>query len=107
MFVFKGISSEEMEVMAEEEQLFLAKASGMNGAIFNLNGYAVIERPIKLQILNKNKLDKIFEWLNGVGEFEYQSRITNAQFLQTIAGHQDTPIIFHHTFSIAILVVQG
>ena len=89
MFVFNNISSEDMEVIVEEEENFLAKASqryeqieieGKNGAEFDELGYSVIERPIKLQILNIKKLDNIFKWLNGVGILEYKGRITKARF---------------------------
>lgn len=93
MFVFKGVSSEDMNVIIEEEQHFLAKASqryetieieGRDGALFDVLGYTVIERPIKVQILDNNKLDLILAWLNGVGEFEYKGRITTARFYSEV-----------------------
>lgn len=93
MFVFKGISSTDMEVIVEEEEQFLGKASqrysqneieGRNGASFEEQGYTVIERPIKLQILNIDKLDSIMSWLDGVGTFEYKNRITTARFYNEI-----------------------
>lgn len=89
MFVFNNISSDDMEVIIEEEEHFLGKASqryvkteieGKNGALFEEQGYTVIERPMKVQILNINKLDKILTWLNGVGILEYKGRITKARF---------------------------
>ena len=89
MFVFKGISSIDMDVIIEEEEQFLGKASqryvqtdieGYDGAYFEEQGYSTIERPIKIQILNDEKLDKIFKWLDGVGELEYKGRITKARF---------------------------
>lgn len=91
MFKFKGISSDDMEVVIEEEQHFLARASqkteiisidGKDGDVINLLGYSSIERPIKVQILNSSKLDDILAWLNGVGTFEYKDRITTAYFYQ-------------------------
>lgn len=93
MFVFNNISSEDMEVIIEEEEHFLAKASqryvrteieGKNGALFEEQGYTVVERPMKVQILNINKLDKILAWLNGVGILEYKGRITKARFYNEI-----------------------
>lgn len=94
MFVFNNISSEDMEVIIEEEEHFLAKASqryvrteieGKNGALFEEQGYTVVERPMKVQILNINKLDKILAWLNGVGILEYKGRITKARFYNEIS----------------------
>lgn len=93
MFVFNNISSKDMEVIIEEEEHFLAKASqryvrteieGKNGALFEEQGYTVVERPMKVQILNINKLDKILAWLNGVGILEYKGRITKARFYNEI-----------------------
>lgn len=94
MFKFKGKSSKEMGVVIEEEQLFLAKAgqkyeeidiNGRNGSIFNELGYSNVEIPMNIQILNSAKLDDIFEWLNGPGEFEYNGRITTAYFYNEIS----------------------
>lgn len=93
MFKFKGKSSKEMGVIIEEEQLFLAKAAqkyeeidinGRNGSIFNELGYSNVEIPMNVQILNSAKLDDIFEWLNGPGEFEYNGRVTTAYFYNEI-----------------------
>lgn len=93
MFIFNNISSTDMEVIIEEEEHFLGKASqryvrseieGRNGALFEEQGYTVIERPMKIQILNLDKLDKILGWLNGVGILEYKGRITKARFYNEI-----------------------
>lgn len=93
MFIFNNISSTDMEVIIEEEEHFLGKASqryvrseieGRNGALFEEQGYTVIERPMKVQILNLDKLDKILGWLNGVGILEYKGRITKARFYNEI-----------------------
>ncbi|MCI8618128.1 MAG: hypothetical protein HFJ60_07880 [Clostridia bacterium] len=93
MFIFNNISSTDMEVIIEEEEHFLGKASqryvrteieGKNGALFEEQGYTVIERPMKVQILNLDKLDKILGWLNGVGILEYKGRITKARFYNEI-----------------------
>lgn len=89
MFIFKGISSTDMQVVIEEEEHFLARAAqryeiteieGRDGAIFDELGYSYIERPIYVQCLNINKMDDILAWLNGVGELEYKGRITTARF---------------------------
>lgn len=93
MFVFNGISSEDMEVIVEEEEHFLGKSSqrynkidieGKNGAFFEEQGYTTIERQMKLQILNTNKLDMILSWLDGVGILEYKGRITKARFYNEV-----------------------
>lgn len=89
MFKFKGISSNDMKVVIEEEEHFLAKAAqryevtdieGKDGAIYDELGYSDINRPIKVQILDVSKLDDILVWLNGEGEFEYKDRKTTARF---------------------------
>lgn len=93
MFVFKGISSKDMEVIVEEEKHFIAKASqrynqidieGRNGAEFEELGYSTINRPIKVQILNSEKIDKILVWLDGVGDFIYNNRKTMARFYNEV-----------------------
>ena len=89
MFKFKGISSEEMQVVIEEEEHFIARAAqryemteieGRDGAEFDTLGYSVVERPIYVQCLNIDKIDDILAWLDGEGEFEYKGRKTIARF---------------------------
>lgn len=89
MFKFKGISSVDMQVIIEEEEHFLAKASqryeateieGRDGALFDELGYSCVERPIYVQCLNIDKIDDILSWLNGVGKLEYRGRSTIARF---------------------------
>lgn len=93
MFKFKGISSDDMNVVIEEEEHFLARAAhkydttsieGRDGDIIETMGYSNVERPIKVQILNKDRLDDIFSWLNGTGEFQYKNRVTETHFLQMV-----------------------
>lgn len=93
MFKFKGISNVDMKVVVEEEEHFLAKAQqrvestfvdGRDGEIINFYNYLNVERPIKVQILDNNKLDDIFAWLDGQGVLEYKDRITTAYFTQAI-----------------------
>lgn len=101
MFRFKGISSEEMQVVIEEEEHFLAKASqryeateieGKDGALFDTLGYSYIERPIYIQCLNINKIDDILAWLNGEGEFEYKNRKTLARFYSQLEPQRSSCI---------------
>lgn len=89
MFKFKGISSKDMQVVIEEEENFIARAAqryetteieGRDGAIFDEQGYACVERPLCIQCLNVDKIDDILNWLNGEGELEYKGRKTNARF---------------------------
>ena len=93
MFKFKGISSEDMQVVVEEEEHFIARAAqryeiteieGSDEAIFDELGYSYVERPIYVQCLNIEKMDDILAWLNGEGEFEYKGRKTIARFYQQL-----------------------
>lgn len=93
MFVFNNISSTDMQVIVEEEDQFLGRASqryartdieGRDGALFEEQGYTTIDRQIMIQILNPDKLDEIIAWLNGVGILEYKGRITKARFYNEI-----------------------
>ncbi len=101
MFKFKGISSKDMQVVVEEEEHFIAKASqryemteieGRDGAIFDELGYSVVERPIYVQCLNINKIDDILAWLNGEGEFEYKGRKTTARFYSQLESQRSSCI---------------
>lgn len=94
MFKFKGISSKEMGVVVEEEDYFLSKASsryenididGRDGSLFNELGYTNIDISMDIQILNPDKIDDIYNWLNGSGEFEYKGRKTTAFFYNDIS----------------------
>lgn len=89
MFIFKGISSDDMQVVCEEEINLLGRApqryiqtdiAGRDGAEFEEQGYTVLNKNINLYILNEEKLDSIFEWLDGAGALEYNNRITKARF---------------------------
>lgn len=100
MFVFKGISSDDMEVIAEEEN-FVAKArqrynqieiDGRNGALFEELGYSTVDRPIKIAILNNNKIDDILKWLDGEGDFIYKNRITRARFYNEVELNRTSSI---------------
>lgn len=92
MFFFKGTSSEEMGVIAEEEN-FQARAAlryeeivcdGLNGSRFNVLGYDNVSIPLKIFVLNKYKVDDILNWLTGSGTFEYEGRITEVSFFDSI-----------------------
>lgn len=101
MFKFKGISSNDMQVVIEEEEHFIARASqryeiteieGKDGAIFDELGYSIVERPIYVQCLNINKIDDILAWLNGEGEFEYKGRKTTARFYSQLEPQRSSCI---------------
>ncbi len=101
MFKFKGISSNDMKVIIEEEEHFLAKAAqrtemteieGKDSAIYDELGYSDIERPIKVQILDTSKLDDILAWLNGEGELEYKDRKTIARFYNELEPERNACI---------------
>lgn len=101
MFKFKGISSEDMQVVIEEEEHFIARASqryetieveGRDGAIFETSGYSCVERPILIQCLNINKIDDILAWLDGEGEFEYKGRKTIARFYSQLEPQRSSCI---------------
>lgn len=92
MFYFNGISSEEMGVIAEEED-FMARASlrtqesvidGVDGSRFDILGYSNVSIALKLYILYLDRLDEIFQWLTGRGTLEYNGRITNACFFNEL-----------------------
>ena len=101
MFKFKGISSQDMEVVIEEEEHFIARAAkryeiteieGKDGALFDELGYSYIERPILVQCLNIDKIDDILAWLNGEGDFEYKGRVTKARFYSELEPQRETCI---------------
>lgn len=101
MFKFKGISSEEMQVVIAEEEHFIARAAqrygiteieGKDGALFDEQGYSFVERPIYVQCLNINKIDDILAWLNGEGEFEYKGRKTTARFFSQLEPQRNACI---------------
>lgn len=101
MFKFKGISSEEMQVVVAEEEHFIARAAqryetieieGRDGALFEEQGYSYVERPIYVQCLNTDKIDDILAWLNGEGEFEYKGRTTIARFYSQLEPQRNACI---------------
>lgn len=88
MWKFKGISDDQMRVVAQEEH-FKAKASqrlseivvdGKDGIDYEELGYANIQRSIFLQMLDTSKLDEILAWLDGEGDFEFEGKVTKARF---------------------------
>lgn len=102
MFIFKGISSKDMEVIVEEEKHFIARAArrynqididGRNGSEFEELGYSTINRPIKVQILNPEKIDKILAWLDGAGDFIYNNRKTTARFYNEVEPIRSATIL--------------
>ena len=88
MWKFNGISDQQMRVVALEEH-FKAKAAqrlneiivdGKDGADYEELGYANIQRSIFLQMLDPSKLDEVLAWLNGVGDLEFEDKISKARF---------------------------
>lgn len=101
MFKFNGISNQDMNVVVEEESKFIAKASykydkneisGSNGNEYMENGLNDIEISLKLYVLDVNKLDEILSWLNGVGELEYNGRVTTARFYSEVLPQRTSSI---------------
>lgn len=101
MFVFKGVSSDDMEVVLKEDDSLLGRAAqkfsqididGGNEPYFEELGYAVIEKTMELQVLNLEKMDLILSWLNGVGILEYNNRITTARFYEEIVPQRSASI---------------
>lgn len=101
MFKFKGISNTDMQVIIEEEEHFIARASqryevteieGKDGAIYEELGYSTVERPIYVQCLSIDKIDEILAWLNGEGEFEYKGRKTTARFYSELEPQRNSCI---------------
>ena len=101
MFKFKGISSNEMKVIVEEEDNLIAKASlkyeqidvdGMNGSIYNELGYSDVERSLKIYVMDISKIDDILSWLNGEGILEYKNRTSKAFFYSTIEPQRSSSI---------------
>lgn len=101
MFKFNGISNQDMNVVVEEESKFIAKASykydkneisGSNGNEYIENGLNDVEISLKLYVLDVNKLDEILSWLNGVGELEYNGRVTTARFYSEVLPQRASSI---------------
>lgn len=91
MFKFNDISTEEMNIVVEEEENLIGRApqryesneiEGRDGFVFEDLGYSSFERNLKLQLLDISKLDIILAWLNGDGILEYKDRITTAKFAE-------------------------
>lgn len=100
MFYFKGMSSKEMGVIAEEED-FTARAAlrtqenvidGVNGSSFDILGYNNVSIALKLYILYPDRLDEVFRWLTGEGIFEYNGRVTNACFYDELHPIRESSI---------------
>ena len=101
MFKFKGISSDSMNVIAEEETNIIKKAAqktekididGRNGSIYNELGYDDVVFALKLSVMDVSKIDDIFKWLNGKGTFEYKGRINTAYCYTDISTERKATI---------------
>lgn len=99
MFIFNGISSETMGVIANEED-FMIRASkqieqininGRNGSVYNELAYQDVTSSFELKILYHNT-DEVLNWLNGKGIFEYNGRETEMMFYTQQEIKRDTSI---------------
>lgn len=101
MFKFNGISSDDMGCIVEEEALLLTRSSqsteiisieGRDGSEIDYLGYRNVEIPLSIQLLEKNKLDKIYSWLNGTGQLVYKGKKTKASFPYEISPQRTASI---------------
>lgn len=93
MFVFNDISTKDMKVVCEEI-INLQKKASMNvdelssvensDLEYNFYGYSNVDGSINLFILDKNKIDEIKEWLNGVGILRLNDRISKIAFFDVL-----------------------
>lgn len=99
-FKFNGISSKEMKVVCEECTSFLRKAalatsdtqdidSDLN---YNFTGYSPVSGSVKLFLLDRNKLDSVKKWLNGVGIIEFGDKISRIAFLDEYTVNREATI---------------
>lgn len=111
MFKFKGRSTEDFSIIVEEELNLKKKASikyetidipGRNGSLYEEQGYADVEIPLKLQLLDISKIDSIFSWLNGEGILEYENKKTTARIFV-----EQEPIRAGSIFIIEITVIRS
>ena len=93
MFIFKGISTKDMKIIVEEPENLIAKAplkhevlniEGRDDAIYYPLGYAPLEIPLTLQLLDPSQIDRVLEWLNGEGKLIYKNRKTKARIFSEI-----------------------
>jgi len=110
MWKFKGISDEQMRVVAQELH-FKAKASqrlneivvdGKDGIDYEELGYANIQRSILLQMLDPSNLDDVLAWLDGEGEFEFEDKITKARF-----SFETSPERYVHRFNATVDFIRS
>lgn len=82
MFVFKGISSEDMGVVAEEEDFFKKSSlsyeeisvAGVNGSVYAANsGRKDVISSFNIFLIRDNT-DDVMAWLDGEGIFEFNGR---------------------------------
>lgn len=100
MFTFKGRSNEEMAVIAEEEN-FRSRAAvryeeriidGMDGVQYVESGYTNVVIPLKIWLLDNDRIDDVLDWLTGTGKFCFNGRETTARFYDEIEPNRDAAI---------------
>ena len=92
MFKFNGISSDDMGVIAEEEDFFTrapirfnkTNIDGMNGSLYHTdNVLEDVKMQFKIQLI-KDNYDEVLKWLKGKGIFEFRGRVTEAFFFDEL-----------------------
>lgn len=94
MFVFNGKNSKDFNIVVEEIDNLIKKAAhiheivsieGKDDAEYIPLSYAPVDLTLKLQLLDPNKIDDVFQWLNGIGELEFKDRVTKARIFAELA----------------------
>lgn len=92
MFIFKGVKNTDLEITCKEEN-FIGRAArtyeeihiqGSSVPKLNIENYQNYTCNIELFLYNYKNLDFVLSWLDGVGDFEYNSRKTRAYFLDAV-----------------------
>lgn len=100
MWKFKGISSEDMDIVASELD-FTAKApqrlnqinvDGKNESQYIPLGYEEVDIDVFLQLLDPTRESEVYAWLNGEGLLEYNGKITKAYFYGSFQLTRDATI---------------
>ena len=100
MWKFKGISSEDMDIVASELD-FTAKApqrinqvnvDGKNESQYNPLGYEEVDIDVFLQLLDPTRESEVYAWLNGEGMLEYAGKISKAYFYGSFQLTRDASI---------------
>lgn len=100
MWKFKGISSEDMDIVASELD-FTAKApqrinqvnvDGKNESQYTSLGYEEVDIDVFLQLLDPSRESEVYAWLNGEDLLEYAGKISKAYFYGSFQLTRDATI---------------